>query len=168
MTTAPDHLVLGTTASVPAVDDVPSLLPSRVDLLARLAERLPSADADPVAVFLVGLGHGSEDSPVAQSTVAQVTSLIARSVRHDDWLGSCGPAEVAVLLRGGETAAKTAAERLVRAIAALHIPGLSATAGVAALSVGLTAAEVFRRAALSLQSARQVGPGTVIRYRDPR
>ena len=59
------------------------------------------------------------------------------------------------------------AERLVRAIATLDVPGLSAVAGIAALSTSLTADEVFRRAALSLTSARQVGPGAVIRYREP-
>jgi hypothetical protein len=58
----------------------------------------------------------------------------ARPLRGDDWLGSTGTAEIAVLLSGGETAAKTATERLVRAVAAL-----------------------------SLTSARRVGAGTVIR-----
>jgi hypothetical protein len=71
------------------------------------------------------------------------------------------------VLSGGETAAKTAAERLVRAVAALEIPDLSATAGIAALSTALTAGEVFRRATLSLTSARRAGAGTVIRYREP-
>jgi GGDEF domain-containing protein len=120
-----------------------------------------------VTLFLIGLVRRDDADPASESTVAQVTSLIARSVRHDDWLGSSGPAEIAVLLRGGETAAKTAAERLVRAIAALDVPGLSAVAGIAALSSDLTAAEVFYRATLSLTSARRVGAGTVIRYREP-
>ena len=96
-----------------------------------------------------------------------MTTLLARSLRGDDWLGSSGQAEFVVLLSGTQTAAKTAAERLVRAVGGLGIPGLSAAAGIAALSPGLTATEVFRRATLSLTSARQVGAGTVIRYREP-
>ena len=71
------------------------------------------------------------------------------------------------MLTGTETAAKTAAERLVAAVAALGIPGLSAAAGIARLSADLTAGEVLRRATLSLTAARRVGAGTVIRYREP-
>ena len=156
-------------APVPAavVDDVTSLLPSRTPLLDRLAECLPFAGAQPLTLFILGLVGRDGDPTVDQGTLASVTSLLARSLRHDDWLGSPGPAEFAVLLRGGETAAKTAAERLVRAVAALEIADLGATAGIAALSADLTAGEVFRRATLSLSSARRVGAGTVIRYREP-
>jgi GGDEF domain-containing protein len=167
MTTAPHDTSLAAPAATPAVDDVTSLLPSRTALLDRLAERLPVAHTEPGTLFVIGLLRRDDASPVAQSTVAQVTSLIARSVRHDDWLGCSGPAEIAVLLSGTETAAKTAAERLVRAVAALDVPGLSAAAGIAQLSPDLTAGEVFRRATLSLTSARRVGGGTVIRYREP-
>ena len=39
---------------------------------------------------------------------------------------SSAAAEITVLLSGTETAAETAAERLVRAVAALDVPGLSA------------------------------------------
>jgi GGDEF domain-containing protein len=163
MTTAPNHLRLAT----PAVDDVTCLLPQREALLDELAGRLAAARFQPVTLFILGLLRRDDGRPVAQRTVAQVTSLLARSLRGDDWLGSSGPAEFAVVLSGGETAAKTAAERLVRAVAAVEIPGLSATAGIAALSADLTAGEVFRRATLSLTSARRVGAGTVIRYREP-
>ena len=163
MTTAPNHLILAT----PAVDDVTCLLPPREALLDELAERLPLAQAQPVTLFILGLLRRDDGRPVAQSTLAEVTSLLARSLRGDDWLGSSGPAEFAVVLSGSETAAKTAAERLVRAVAALVIPDLSAAAGIAALSANLTAGEVFRRATLSLTSARRVGAGTVIRYREP-
>jgi GGDEF domain-containing protein len=166
MTTAPHDISLAAPVALPAVDDVTSLLPSRTALLDRLAERLLLVHAQPGTLFVIGLLR-RDASPVAQSTVAQVTSLIARSVRHDDWLGCPGPAEIAVLLSGTETAAKTAAERLVRAVAALDVPGLSAAAGIAQLSPDLTAGEVFRRATLSLTSARRVGGGTVIRYREP-
>jgi GGDEF domain-containing protein len=169
MTTAPNHPTLAAPAATAvAVDDVTSLLPPREALLDRLAERLPSADAQPGTLFILGLVRRDDGWPIAQDTVAQVTSLIARSVRHDDWLGCPGPVEIAVLLSGTETAAKTAAERLVRAVAALDVPGLSAAAGIAQLSPDLTAGEVFRRATLSLTSARRVGGGTVIRYREPR
>jgi GGDEF domain-containing protein len=137
-------------------------------LLDQLDERLPLAQTQPVTLFIVGLLRRDDGRSVAQSTLAQVTPLLARSLRGEDWLGSSGPAEFAVVLSGGETAAKTAAERLVRAVAALEIPDLSATAGIAALSTALTAREVFRRATLSLTSARRVGAGTVIRYREPR
>ncbi len=168
MTTAPEHLALAIpAAATPAVDDVTSLLPPREALLQRLTEQLPAADGQPGTLFILGLVRRDDSRPVAQDTVAQVTSLLARSLRGDDWLGSSGPAEFAVLLSGAETAAKTAAERLVRAVAALGVPGLSAAAGIAALSPDLTAVEVFRRATLSLTSARRVGGGTVIRYREP-
>jgi GGDEF domain-containing protein len=168
MTTARNHLTLATSAAAtPAVDDVTCLLPPREALLDQLAERMPLAQAQPVTLFILGLLRRDDGRPVAQSTLAQVTSLLARSLRGEDWLGSSGPAEFAVVLSGGETAAKTAAERLVRAVAALEIPDLSATAGIAALSTALTAGEVFRRATLSLTSARRVGAGTVIRYREP-
>ena len=168
MTTAPDQLAPAIPAdATPAVDDVTSLLPHREALLDRLAERLPSADVRPVTLFIIGMVQRADGRPVAQSALASVTSLLARSVRHDDWLGGAGPAEFAILLTGGETAAKTAAERLVRAVAALEIPGLGAVAGIAALSSGLSADEAFRRATLSLASARRVGAGAVIRYREP-
>lgn len=163
MTTAPNHLTLST----PAVDDVTCLLPPREALLDQLAERLPLARTQPVTLLILGLLRRDDGRPIPQWTVAQVTSLLARSLRGDDWLGSSGTAEFAVVLSGTETAAETTAERLVRAVAALDISNLSATAGIAALSADLTAGEVFRRATLSLTSARRVGAGTVIRYREP-
>jgi GGDEF domain-containing protein len=167
MTAPINPTVAAPAAEGAAVDDVTSLLPARVALLERLAERLPAADAHPGTLFILGLLRRDAAGPVPRDVVAVVTSLIARSVRHDDWLGSSGSAEFAVLLSGTETAAKTAAERLVRAVAALDVAGLSAAAGVAQLSSDLTADEVLRRATLSLASARRVGGGTVIRYREP-
>ena len=137
MTTARNHLTLAPpAAATPAVDDVTCLLPRARRCSTSSAERLPLAQTQPVTLFILGLLRRDDGRPVAQSTVAQVTSLLARSLRGDDWLGSSGPAEFAVVLSGGETAAKTAAERLVRAVAALDVPGLSATAGIAALSAG--------------------------------
>ena len=157
------HLTLAT----PAVDDVTCLLPPREALLDELAARLPAARTQPVSLFVLGLLPRDDGRPMEQRTVAEVTALLSRSLRGEDWLGSSGDAEFAVVLSGSETAAKTAAERLVRAVATLQVPGLAATAGIAALSAELTAGEVFRRATLSLASARTVGAGTVIRYREP-
>jgi GGDEF domain-containing protein len=168
MTTAPKHLApVASCVPTRGVDDVTGLLPAREALLDQLAERLPSSTTHAVTLLVLGLPRRADGGPVAQAVLAQVTSLLARSLRGRDWLGSSGPAEFAVLLTASETAAKTVAERLVRAVAALEVPGLSATAGVASLSPELRAGEVFRRATLSLTSARQVGAGTVIRYRDP-
>ena len=162
MTTAQNALTPAVTS-----DDVTSLLPTRETVLDRVAERLPSADVQPATLFLIGLLRRDDGWPIAQSTAVQVTTLLARSLRGDDWLGSSGAAEFVVLLSGTETAAKTAAERLVRAVADLGIADMSAAAGIAALSPDLTANEVFRRATLSLMSARQVGAGAVSRYREP-
>jgi GGDEF domain-containing protein len=162
MTTAQNALTPAVTSG-----DVTSLLPTRETVLDRVAERLPSADVQPATLFIIGLLRRDDGWPIAQSAAVQVTTLLARSLRGDDWLGSSGAAEFVVLLSGTETAAKTAAERLVRAVADLGIADLSAAAGIAALSPDLTANEVFRRATLSLMSARQVGAGTVIRYREP-
>jgi GGDEF domain-containing protein len=155
------------TPAVTTTGDGPALLPPRGAVLDHVAERLRSADTQPATLFIIGLLRHDDGRPTAQSTLVQVTSLLARSLRGEDRLGSSGPAEFVVLLSGTETAAKTAAERLVRAVATLDIPDLSATAGIAPLALGLTADEVFRRATLCLTAARQVGPGTVIRYREP-
>lgn len=156
-----------TSAVSAGASDVTSLLPTRETVLDRVAERLPSADVQPATLFILGILRRDDGRPTAQSTLVQVTTLLARSLRGDDWLGSSGPAEFVVVLSGTETAAKTAAERLVRGVAELGVPDLAAAAGIAALSADLTAGEVFRRATLSLTSARRVGAGTVIRYREP-
>jgi GGDEF domain-containing protein len=167
MAIIPNHLALvAPVAGTPAIDDVTVLLPSRDALLDQLAARIPDTGTQPVTLFVLGLLR-PDHQPVPQATLAQVTSLFARSLRGDDWLGSPGPAQFAAVLSATETAAKTAAERLVRAVAALELPGLSATAGLAALSPELSAGEVYHRAAQSLIAARRVGPGAVIRYREP-
>ncbi len=89
---------------------------------------------------------------------------MARSLRGDDWLGRSGPHEFAVLVGGSAEDAEVAAARLATTITELGIPGLGACAGVAALEEGTTANETMRRAALSLQTARSLGAGRVIRY----
>ncbi|TFV68265.1 UNVERIFIED_ORG: hypothetical protein E4P37_00850 [Bacillus sp. AZ43] len=168
MTIAPDPPVLTAPAAVEtAVADVTSLLPPREAVLDRLADQLPTVDAAPASLVVVGLLRRDDGWPTPRPALDQVTSLLARSVRGDDWLASSGPAEFVLVLSGPVGGAETAAARLVAAIADLRLDGLSASAGVAPLDVGLTAAEVLRRATLSLTAARRVGAGTVIRYREP-
>jgi GGDEF domain-containing protein len=168
MTIAPDSAVLvAVPATEAAVADVTSLLPSREAVLDRLADQLPTVDAAPAALVVVGLLRRDDGWPTPRGTLDQVTSLLARSVRGDDWLASSGPAEFVLVLGGPVGGAGTAAARLVAAIADLGIDGLSAAAGIAALAPELTAPEVLRRATLSLTAARRVGAGTVIRYSEP-
>jgi GGDEF domain-containing protein len=168
MTIAPDSTVLAALpAAEAAVADVTSLLPPREAVLDRLADQLPTVDAAPAALVVVGLLRRDDGWPTPRATLDQVTSLLARSVRGDDWLASSGPAEYVLVLGGPIAGAETAAARLVAAIADLDIDGLSAAAGMAARAPDLTASEVLRRATLSLTAARRVGTGTVIRYREP-
>lgn len=150
-----------------AVADMPVLLPTREDLLERLAAELPSSGEQPTTLLVIGLLRRDDGWPTPASTLARVTRLFARSVRGDDWLGACGPAEFAIVLAGGGTAAEVAGARLITSIAALGIAGLSAAAGYSTLEPGVPASEVFRRATLSLTAARRVGAGTLIRYREP-
>jgi GGDEF domain-containing protein len=154
-------------AAEAAVADVTTLLPAREAVLDRLAEQLPTVGTAPATMLIIGLLRRDDGWPTSPDTLAQVTTLLARSVRGDDWLASSGPAEFVVVLGGPVTAAETAAVRLVAAIADLGIPGLSAAAGVSPLVADLAAGEVLRRATLSLSAARRVGAGTVIRYREP-
>jgi hypothetical protein len=162
MTIAPNHSTLAA-----AVADVTSLLPSRDAVLDRMVELMPTADAVPRTRLVVGLLRRDDGGPTPQSTLAQVTTLLARSLRGEDWLACSGPAEFVVLPSGPVTAAETTGARLVASIAALGIPDLSAAAGIAPLAGELTAGEVLRRATLSLTATRRVCAGTVIRYREP-
>ncbi|WP_040337235.1 GGDEF domain-containing protein [Candidatus Blastococcus massiliensis] len=165
MPIAPNHTHAVPTAEA-AVADVTALLPTREALLDRLAERLASPGA-PASLLIVGLLRRDDGWPLAATTRASVTMLLARSLRGDDWLGSPGAGEFAIVLDGPETAAETAGARLTAAVAALGIDGLTAAAGIAPLTAGLQGPEVFRRATLSLTAARRVGSGTVLRYREP-
>jgi GGDEF domain-containing protein len=149
-----------------AVVDVTALLPTREALLERLTERIASSGA-PATLLIVGLLRRDDGWPLAATTLTPVTSLLARSLRGDDWLGSPGTGDFAILLDGPVTVAETAGARLTAAVAALGIPGLTAAAGIAPVAGDLSAGEVFRRATLSLTAARRVGPGTVLRYREP-
>jgi GGDEF domain-containing protein len=154
-------------AAEAAVADVTTLLPPRDAVLDRLAEQLTTVGAAPATLLIIGLRRRDDGWPTPPATVAQVTTLLARSLRGDDWLASCGPAEFGVVLAGPVTAAETAAARLISAVGALGVPGLSAAAGIAPLEADVPAGEVLRRATLSLTAARRVGAGTVIRYREP-
>ncbi|MGY1822025.1 hypothetical protein [Geodermatophilus sp. SYSU D00079] len=153
---------------LPPEDDVTSLLPGPNSVLAHLTERLAVATDVPGALVVVGLLRRDDTWPTAVSSLAAATSVVARSLRGDDWLGRSGPNEFAVLLSGTAVAAQTAGTRLAGTITGLGIPGLGACAGVAALEAGQTARETMRRAYLSLHTARSTGPGTVIRYNGTR
>jgi hypothetical protein len=156
-----------TDATGPAVGDVTSLLPAREAVLARLAEHLPATSGTAATLVVVGLMRRDDGRPVAESTVTQVTALLARSLRGEDWLGGSGPAEFVVVMSGSATGAEIAAARLVAAVEGLGVPGLSAAAGVAPLTPDLTADEALRRATVSLTAARRVGCGTVVQHRLP-
>jgi GGDEF domain-containing protein len=149
------------------VDDGTTLLPAREAVLVRLTDQLPATDATPATLLVVGLLRCDDGRPTPRAALTQVTMLLAGSLRGDDWLGSCGPAEFVVVLSGSATGAQIAGHRLVDAIAELGIPGLSAAAGVAPLAADLTAGEVLRRATVSLTAARRVGAGTVLQHRLP-
>ena len=167
MTIAPNHPTL---AAVPSVDDsavadVTTLLPAREAVLARLAAQLTATDGTPATLLIIGLLRPDDGWPTPASTIARVTMLLARSLRGEDWLGSSGPAEFVVVLSGPATGAHTAAHRLVSAVEELGVPGLSAAAGIAALTANLTAGDALRRATVSLTAARRVGPGGVVQLR---
>lgn len=170
MTFAPKHAAL---PAAPSVDDSPAvdltaLLPAREVVLARLAEQLAATDGTLAASLLViGLLRRDDGRPTPATTVAQVTSLIARSLRGEDWLGTSGPAEFVIVMSGSAIGAHTAAHRLATAIGEVGVPGLAAAAGIAQLAPDITAREALRRAMLSLTAARRVGPGGVVQLRDP-
>jgi sarcosine oxidase gamma subunit len=153
---------------LPPEDDVTSLLPGPNSVSAHVAERLAATPAVPAALIVLGLLRRDDTRPTATGTLAAATSVVARSLRGDDWLGRSGPDEFAVLVGGSAEDAEVAATRLATAITGLGIPGVGACAGVTALEEGTTAAETMRRAVLSLQTARSLGAGRVIRYRGTR
>lgn len=150
-----------------AVADVTSILPTRETVLDRLAERMPVSGEQAGTLLIVGLLRRDDGWPIRQTTLASITSLLARSIRGDDWLASSGPAEFVVLMWGPVAAAETVAGRLVAAVADGDVPGLAASVGIAALAPGLAPGEVLRRATLSLTAARRQGPRSVISYREP-
>jgi hypothetical protein len=161
MTLAPEAALLAPRS------DAGSLLPTRDAVLAHLAQRLAVAGTQASTLLVIGLLRPAEDVPIRPSALAAVTGFLAGSLRNDDFVGGSGPTEFAVVLTGREFAAENAAARLVGSVTALGM-GLTAAAGIAAMTANLTPEEVLRRATLSLDTARRVGPGTVLRYSGPR
>ncbi|HEY0127326.1 MAG TPA: hypothetical protein VGB58_09340 [Blastococcus sp.] len=166
MTTAPNAPTVAASPEA-AVADATALLPSRTAVLARIAEQLSGGGA-PHTLMVIGLLRRNDGWPTAQSTLARVTTLLAGSLRGDDFLGKSGPGEFAVVLTGPVAAAEAAAARLVAAVPTLGIPDLTAAAGIAPLSGDAEAEEVLRRALRSLAAARRAGPGAVLRHCVPR
>ncbi|WP_100502279.1 nucleotidyl cyclase domain-containing protein [Geodermatophilus chilensis] len=164
----PLSVSLPVSALLPPEDDVTSLLPGPNCVSAHLAERLAAVPDVPGALIVLGLLRRDDSWPTAVNSLAAATSVVARSLRGDDWLGRSGPDEFAVLVSGSAGDAEVAATRLAAWITELGVPGLGACAGIAALEEGTTAAETMRRAALSLHTARSQGAGHVIRYRGTR
>ena len=90
-----------------------TLLPSRAELFVRLDERMPTADRSPVALVLLGLLREDDGWPTPASTLGEVTALVARSLRGDDWLARSGPGEFAVVLNGTADSAENECAGLV-------------------------------------------------------
>lgn len=143
------------------------LLPGPDVLHERLTARLADPAVGPASLAVIGLLRRDDGWPTPAATIAEVTMLLARSLRGEDWLGSSGPAEFVIVMSGSTVGAHTAAHRLVTAIGGLGVPELSAAAGIAQLCADLTAGEALRRATLSLTAARRVGPGGVVQLRGP-
>ena len=163
MTLAPNRSAL---LATPAIDGM-AMLPVREAVLARLAGQLPSTEGASATLLIVGLLRRDDGRPVPAATVAAVTTLLAGSLRGEDWLGSSGPAEFVIVMSGSAVGAHTAAHRLVTAVGDLGVPGLSAAAGIALLGPRIPAPEALRRATLSLTAARREGPGGVVQLRGP-
>jgi hypothetical protein len=151
-----------------AASDAITLLPTRVTLLERLAERTPSSEAAPATLVLVGLLRRDNGWPLPGGHLDQVAAALSANVRGDDWLARSGPGEFAVLLDTASHHAETAADRLLEVVAGAGVPGLTACAGIAGLSLDASASEVHRRATLCLTAARSMGGGRVIRYSGTR
>jgi GGDEF domain-containing protein len=150
-----------------AIDAV-TMLPSRAALLERLAARTPTSDLSPASLVLIGLLHCDTSWPMPGSRLDLVAGALSADLRSDDWLARSGPTEFAVLLNGSAHDAETAAKRLVATVTGTAVPGLTASAGIAALFPDTSPTEVHRRATLCLTTARSVGGGRVIRYRGSR
>jgi len=144
-----------------------SLLPGRAALTERLAGHLADLGAPPATLGIIGLLRRDDGWPTAPETLSAVITLVARGVRGDDWVAREGTAEFAVVIAGGPDAGEVVISRLVRTVTGV-VTGVAACAGIAALEPGLSAAEVRRRALLSLAAARTQGAGQLVRYRSTR
>jgi len=147
-----------------AAHDAITLLPSRVTLLGRLAERTRTVGEVPATLLLIGLLRRETAWPMPASQLGQVAAALSADLRGTDWLARSGPTEFAVLLDGAAHDAETATNRLVGTIASAGVEGVTACAGIAGLSWDASPSEVHRRATLCLTAARSVGAGRVIRY----
>jgi GGDEF domain-containing protein len=145
-----------------------ALLPPRAVVLDRLAALMPATDERPATLLVVGLRRRDDGWPIPAAALSEVTALVARELRADDWLGLSGSTEFAVLVGGPTVAAQAAARRLVDGLTAAAVHGMSASAGIAALAPGLAASEVLRRATLCLTTARTMGAAQVITYSGTR
>jgi hypothetical protein len=144
------------------------LLPDRVAVLARLGEQLGSrSGAGCGTLVVVGLLRRDDGWPLAERTRNVVTAMLARSLRGDDWFGSSGAAEFAVVTDAPPVAAASMADRLIAGIARLGVAGLCGAAGLVPLASDADAVELLRRADVSVTTARRTGPGTVVHYREP-
>ena len=65
------------------------LLPTRASALARLTEQLPATEGTPACLLVIGLRR-DDGRPTPASTLAQVTMLLASSLRAEDWLAGLG------------------------------------------------------------------------------
>ena len=95
MTTAPNTPTVAASPGA-AVADVTTLLPSRSAVLDRLAEVQAAAGGPPHTLMVIAPPRCHDGWPTAQSTLARVTTLLAGSLRGDDFLGKSGPGESAV------------------------------------------------------------------------
>ncbi|MGY1631550.1 hypothetical protein ACI784_07575 [Geodermatophilus sp. SYSU D01186] len=150
--------VIDLTAVAPPQDDVTSLLPGPDAVLAHLAQRLAAVDDVPGCLVVLRVREPGDAAP---ASLAAATSIIARSVRGDDWLGRTGPHEFALVLSGGLGGAMAAAARVVGAVSELGSTGLGVCAGVSVLEPGVPAGEVLHRAYAGLAAATAAGTGAV-------
>ena len=148
---------------LPPEEDVTSLLPGPISLYTQISERLSASDTcdAPASLLVIGLLHRDGAEPTVTGNRAAATTVVARSVRGDDWLGRSGPDQLALLLGGGIHGAVTAAARVIGEIGALGLPGLGVCAGVTLLEPGVPAREVLRRATTALEAACATGSGAV-------
>ncbi|MPQ97901.1 diguanylate cyclase [Modestobacter sp. I12A-02628] len=148
--------------------EVAATLPGRQELLDHLARLQPTSHEAAGTLLLIGLVHTEATVYPAATVLDTATSLISYALREGDLLGRAGPAEFAAVVQGSDADADAAAARVLAAVGAARIPGLTVAAGTAALQPDRRPAEILRRATLSLTVARSIGGGQVIRYRGSR
>jgi GGDEF domain-containing protein len=168
MPSAAQPLVTADQRADASTTDAVTLLPTRVALLDRLAERTRSAAEAPASLVLIGLSRRESAWPMSGSHLDQVGKALSTDLRGSDWLARSGATEFAVLFDGAASDAEIAANRLVTTVAGASIDGVNACIGIAGLSVDASPSELYRRATLCLTAAQAVGAGRVIRYSGAR